>query len=423
MKILILAEGQLGDLLLLTPAVRSLRNGHPDARITVLIFHRHRAPLTGGTESGRLSHAGRTQTGGLAHAGRTQPGRSAHAGGTQAGRSAHAGGTPGFTGPPDLVTPADGSGTSAVMTLHPCVDEVLEVDRPRLRALHGLGRLRGELSVLKAIRARRFDTVLCTFPEDRFAVLAFLSGASVRVGQKQQSLSWLLNRRPSIDKKMMGVREYYCALAESAGGIVESRQTEFRIPASADAAALQRLSEAGVHEAGWVAVHPGASGDYKIWPPERFAALLAGLQRHRIRAVLLGGTGDGEILEAIRRAMSNPVPVIRTGTDVALLGALLRRSALCITNDSGPRHLAVAVQSPSLALFRQFHGIEWKIYPESAECATMTGTQSCSACPPSACLDRTPGGEQYGAVCLRQLGAEEVLGRALDMIAGVRHSF
>ena len=115
-----------------------------------------------------------------------------------------------------------------------------------------------------------------------------------------------------------------------------------------------------------------------------------------------------------------PVPVIRTGTDVALLGALLRRSVLCITNDSGPRHLAVAVGAPSLALFRQFHGIEWSIYPESAECVTMTGTQPCGACPPSACLDRTPGGERYGAVCLRQLSVEEVLARALEMIAGVR---
>ena len=389
MKILILAEGQLGDLLLLTPAVRALRNGHPDARITVLIFHRHRPPLAGGSQTGPPSHAD---------------------------------GTPGPTGAPELVTPADGTGTSAVMTLHSCVDEVLEVDRPRLRALHGLARLRGELSVLKAIRSRRFDRVLCTFPEDRFAALAFLSGASVRVGQKQQSLSWLLNRRPSIDKKMKGVRDYYCALAECAGGRVESRQTEFPVSPSADAAALRHLREAGVHEARWVAVHPGASGDYKIWPPERFAALLAGLKRNQIGAVVLGGTGDGDILEAIRKAMVTPVPVIRTGNDVALLGALIRRSALCISNDSGPRHLAVAVGAPSLALFRQFHGIEWNIYPETPECVTMTGRQPCSVCPPSACLDRTPGGERYGAECLRQLGVEEVLARALGMIAGARRS-
>jgi len=366
MNILVLAEGQLGDLLLLTPALRALRNGHPGARVTVLIFQRHSAAASASRE---------------------------------------------------VVHPADGRGTAAVMTLHPCVDEVLEVDRPRLRALRGMARLRGEWSVVKAIRARSFDRVLCTFPEDRFAVLAFLSGAGVRVGQKQQSLSWLLTTRPSIDKTSMGVRDYYCALAEHAGGRVESTATEFCVPPSADAIAHQRLLDAGVRGDRWVAVHPGASGDYKIWPPERFAELLDGLRQHDLQPVLLAGGADGPIVESIVRRCSNAVPVIATGNDVALLAALLRRAALCVTNDSGPRHLAIAVGARSLALFRQFHGTEWKIYPDTPSCVTMTGSQPCSACPPLVCLDRTPPGEQYGSHCLRQLTSHDVLARALQMLA------
>lgn len=366
-KILVVAEGQLGDLLLLTPAVRALRNGHPDARITVLIFHRNR---TSGA------------------------------------------------GTPEIMVPADGTGTSAVMTSHPCVDEVLEVDRAHMRSLRGLARASGEFSLVKALRARNFDTVICTFPEDRFAALAYLSGARVRVGQRRQTLRWLLNVTPAIEKREMGVLAYYCALAEGAGGRVEGTRTEFQISAEADTAAAALLREKGIQDERWVAVHPGASGEYKIWPPERFASLIEGLQHNRIPVLLFGGTVDTEILGAVQERLTDSVAVIRTGNDVGVFAALLRRAALCITNDSGPRHLAVAVGAPSLALFRQFHGNEWRIYPESGTCVTMAGVQPCSACPPSACLDHTPAGERYGAVCLRQLSVEEVLARALQMLAG-----
>jgi ADP-heptose:LPS heptosyltransferase len=364
-KILVLAEGQLGDLLLLTPAVRALRNGHPDARITVLIFHRHR--------SSAAESAG-------------------------------------------ILVPADGTGTSAVMTSHPCVDEVFEVDRMHLRSLRGVARAAGEISLVKALRARDFDTVICTFPEDRFAALAYFTGARVRVGQKRQKLSRLLNVTPAIEKQEMGVLAYYCALAEAAGGRVEGMRTEFQVSPEADRAAAVLLLEKGIQDERWIAVHPGASGEYKIWPPERFASLIEGLERNRIPVLLFGGTADAEILDAVQKKLPGSVAVIRTGNDVGVFAALLRRAALCITNDSGPRHLAVAVGTASLALFRQFHGNEWKIYPESGKCVAMTGTQPCSACPPSVCLDRTPAGERYGAVCLRQLGVEEVLVRALEMV-------
>ena len=108
--ILILAEGQLGDLLLLTPAVRSLRAGHPRlpqrAMGSPILFH------------------------------------------------------------------SEGGGTASVMTRHPAVSRVFEVDRSLLRSMSLPRRLRAELSILRTLRSYRFDAVLCTFPEDRFSVTA-----------------------------------------------------------------------------------------------------------------------------------------------------------------------------------------------------------------------------------------------------------
>jgi len=364
-NILVLAEGQLGDLLLLTPAMQAIRDGNPDARITVLIFHRHRTARVG---------------------------------------AAH------------ILFHSEGAGSAAVLTSHPAVDEVLEVNRSELRSLRGWERIAAEASLLRQIRKRKFDMVVCTFPEDRFSVLAFLSGARKRVGQKDQSLSWLLNITPAITKKEIGVLEYYCRLAESCGGRVGNRQTKFTVPEEAARRAAGRLGELGMDKSVWVAVHPGASGDYKVWPPERYAALMDKLQALQIPVLLFGGRADDAVLEAVTKVLAGAVPVIHTEEDVSLLAAYFQRAALCITNDSGPRHLAVAAGVPSLALFRRFHGREWSVYTETGRCATIAGKDACTACPASECLDLVPSPERFGSACIRQIGTEEVLQRALTML-------
>ena len=120
-NILVLAEGQLGDLLLLTPALRAIRTGFPEAQVSVLILQRR------GMTQKKLDSS-------------------------------------------EPVRPADPAGTACVLTSSSAVDQVYEVDRSALRMLKGIHRLRGETGVARWLRSRRFDAVLCTFPEDRFAI-------------------------------------------------------------------------------------------------------------------------------------------------------------------------------------------------------------------------------------------------------------
>ena len=97
----------------------------------------------------------------------------------------------------------------------------------------------------------------------------------------------------------------------------------------------------------------------------------------------------------------------RSGSASCLRGFWKWR-AVCLTNDSGPRHLAVAVGAPSIAIFRRHHGMEWAVYQETERCVTLTGRADCDACPPDTCRDLIPPGEQFGSVCLRQIGVDEV---------------
>lgn len=94
---------------------------------------------------------------------------------------------------------------------------------------------------------------------------------------------------------------------------------------------------------------PGASPGRpaKRWPVERFAELAASLDT---RAAILGGKAEAPLAAAIRAAA--PASLDLTGqTSFAEIGALARRAAFCIGNDTGPTHLAAVCGCPTIALF------------------------------------------------------------------------
>ncbi len=363
-SILVLAEGQLGDLLLLTPALRSLRAGHPDATITVIIYQRRLPPRPAGAS---------------------------------------------------VLFPSEGHGTAAVITQLPCVNRVFEVDRAMLRRLSPRQRLVEEARIAMAIRSHHYDGVLCTFPEDRFAALAFLAGARVRAGERAGGLSWMLNATPAVERKE-GVLAYYCTLAAAMGGREVSRQTEFIPVPEGLRRADAWLAEYDLQGKRYVAVHPGATGEYKQWPPERFARAITALSAGGIPVALCGGKGDRDILEAIITHLAITVPVFEPA-DLSMLAGFLMRAGVCLTNDSGPRHLAVAVGAPSLALFRRHHGREWAIYDETERCRVLTGGEECAVCTRGICEDRLPSGSRFGSTCLRQIGEDVVVLAVKNMLA------
>jgi ADP-heptose:LPS heptosyltransferase len=371
-RILVIAEGQLGDLLILTPALRALKDSFPDADLTALVVQR----------------------------------RSYDAPGTAAQS-------------PEIIRVPNG-GTSEVLLNDPHVNSVVEIDRARLRALSFGARVRAEAEIVSWLRHGEFDTVLCTFPQDRFFQWAFLSGAGVRIGGEEGgAFRSLLNRRIQRKKSDGGVLKYYCALAEAAGARVDSYETRFEIPESASAWADGVLRSLGLAPGERpLLVHPGASGAYRIWPPEYFATLIDSVQAGVKRNVLLCGSAfDRDVVEDVRKRCLSDVRVQMTDGGVSQLAALLARSALCLSNNSGPRHLAISVGTPSLAVIPRYDDVEWKIYDDELRAGTVQSSRPCSSCGTDACFNRIPEGEAYGSFCMRDVPPDDVGARIFSLLA------
>ncbi|HIJ88077.1 MAG TPA: glycosyltransferase family 9 protein [Desulfuromonadales bacterium] len=101
-----------------------------------------------------------------------------------------------------------------------------------------------------------------------------------------------------------------------------------------------------------IALNPGASHPVNRWCTAQFAALADRFSAELGAAVIIvGGGGDSALAHDIDR-LSNSHPLVITGTTTLLqLGAILEKSSLLISGDTGPMHMATAVRTPVIALF------------------------------------------------------------------------
>ncbi|WP_374279724.1 glycosyltransferase family 9 protein [Desulfovibrio sp.] len=118
------------------------------------------------------------------------------------------------------------------------------------------------------------------------------------------------------------------------------------------AAADALLAATPADATGFVAMQLGASEQRRQWPAEYFASVGNSLWRERkLCPVLLGSPAEKPLAEAYARHAQGPFVNAVGKTDLTQLAALLCRSRLLLTNDTGTMHLAAGLGVTSLAIF------------------------------------------------------------------------
>ena len=132
------------------------------------------------------------------------------------------------------------------------------------------------------------------------------------------------------------------------------RRLHFRVRDEARVQAGELLEEHGVGEdESLIAIQPGASRAIRQWPAERYAAVAHALSAGGVRCVVVGGGSDHDLGESIRSAAGGSADVLNLAgkTPIPVLAALLDRCRLLVTGDTGPMHLAAALDTPIVGLF------------------------------------------------------------------------
>jgi ADP-heptose:LPS heptosyltransferase len=108
-----------------------------------------------------------------------------------------------------------------------------------------------------------------------------------------------------------------------------------------------------------VTLHPGATDPRRRWPAEKFAELAAHLASSGVGVAVVGSADEGGLVEQVVAGGHRRLPADRAANvrglagsiDLAGLIGVLAASAVVVANDSGPRHLADAVGTPTVSVF------------------------------------------------------------------------
>jgi ADP-heptose:LPS heptosyltransferase len=106
-----------------------------------------------------------------------------------------------------------------------------------------------------------------------------------------------------------------------------------------------------------VALHPGATDPRRRWPAENFAALAVALATEDREVVVVGDPSEADLAaHVVRRAHERGAGADRVWSQagrqsLSELVILLAGCALLVANDSGPRHLAAALGTPTASIY------------------------------------------------------------------------
>lgn len=219
----------------------------------------------------------------------------------------------------------------------------------------------GFMNLTKKIREIQPDLFIL-LPNSFRSILSAWLGKSKRIyGYKRNLRSFLLTDGPIPEKDKNGkiipipMKDYYLDICRHLElEIFKNSAPRLFFSKSIQKKGMELLRKYDIQDSDFViGINPGASfGSSKCWPPEYFAKTAELFQKHQnAKILLLASPSEKEITDKIIE-ISN-AEIINTQPDqidLGILKPLIKRCNLLITNDTGPRHYAVAFEIPQIVI-------------------------------------------------------------------------
>ena len=270
---------------------------------------------------------------------------------------------------------------------HPCLDEIIVSRRKTwtknlFRTSTCLSTVVEILSFIKKLRSREYDLVLDFQGLFKSGVLTRLSGGKRRVGyNKTRELSYLfLNERvPPYNPDHHAVERYLDLVRYLDDKVNEPK---FLIPLHNKDMERVRgfLCDNKIdNDVKIIAVCPGSRWETKLWHQERFGSLCDKIiDKFDAMILFIGDRNDQSMIDAITSKMRRHALNTAGMFNLKELAFLLGSVDLMITTDTGPMHIASAMETPVVAIFGPT--APWRTGPYGNGHTPIKSKVACSPC-------------------------------------------
>ena len=288
---------------------------------------------------------------------------------------------------------------ASVLLGNPDVDRILVFDR------HGKHRgFLARFQFYRELHRKRYQLVVALQTAMWSHLVAFLSGAPYRLGRYQKRFKSTLTHAwrgkypkgetHEVDRNLELVR----LICNEEG----KQKLIFHLSSDEITAAKARLASWSIGDDSFlIGIHPGGSSFDKRWPEKQYAELADRLAHHyNATILLLRGPGEETLTDNIQKAMQSSV-ITHAPETIRELGALFSCCDLVVCNDSGPMHLAAALDVPTIAIFGPTDHVAW--HPLSENASIVRRDMPCWPCSAHKC--------KIGWECTKKLPVDTVWNR------------
>jgi heptosyltransferase I len=255
---------------------------------------------------------------------------------------------------------------------HRSVDEIILFERS--------AGLQGFLDIRRQLAGREFDLVINLQVYFKAGIVTAFSKAPVKLGfdfARARDFNWLFTNRKIRPHENQHVQDQYFEFLTEIG--VPAQPAEWHLGPWDDERAWQKEFFADIRRPA-VAMVVATSKPEKDWLPERWAELSDALWHDfQMDPVIVGGRSERELAaEQVIADRTSHRPRSALGSGLRRLVAILDGSALVIAPDTGPLHMAVAIERPVVSLmgytnpkrtgpYRRYHDLVVDAYGDTGE--------------------------------------------------------
>ena len=261
-------------------------------------------------------------------------------------------------------------------------------------------------------RPRHYDLAINFEPDIRSNLLTAAAGAAWSAGYASGGGGPLLDQALAYNPREHTTDNARRLVTEVFGRAPGTPSTLLRLPEQARRRATERLASAGPGPL--VGIHVSGGRAVKQWDPQRFAEVAQQLAaRYGATLVLTGSSGDRPLVQQLASRLEGRRAIDVSGeADLLTVAAILERLDLLITGDTGPMHLAHAVNTPIVAIFGPSDPVRYA--PRGPRDRIVRVDLPCSPCnrirrPPGRCVGHIPD-------CLTRIDVQPVLDAAVAVL-------